>query len=95
MEAEKIPGVSILFLRFHPTLASLLWAQLNAAERNQGSTAYRLRYYMLSGYLYNEDFRNPHRARAVAWQELPNLLHAVHAVFNAGGPGCDGLRRQY
>jgi tetratricopeptide (TPR) repeat protein len=86
LEAEEIPGVTVPFLRFHPTLAPMLWAQLDAAERTQWSAAHRQRYYALSGYLYQEDRRNPHQARAVAWRELPNLLHAVHAALDAGDP---------
>jgi tetratricopeptide (TPR) repeat protein len=86
VEAEEIPGVSVPFLRFHPTLAPMLWAQLDAAERTQWSAAHRRRYYALSGYLYKEDSRNPHQARAIAWRELPNLLHAVHAALDAGDP---------
>ncbi|MFN0069725.1 MAG: tetratricopeptide repeat protein, partial [Limisphaerales bacterium] len=40
----------------------------------------------LSRYLYQEDSRNPHQARDIAWRELPNLLHAVHAALDAGDP---------
>lgn len=86
IEAEEIPGVSVPFLRFHPTLAPMLWAQLDATERTQWSTVHRQRYYALSCYLYNEDSRNPHQARAIVWRELPNLLHAVHAALDAGDP---------
>ena len=86
IEAEDVPGVSVPFLRFHPTLAPMLWAQLGAEDRARLSAAYRQRYYALSGYLYQEDLRNPHQARAIAWRELPNLLHAVHAALDAGDP---------
>ena len=77
IEAEDVPGVTVPFLRFHPTLAPMLWARLDAAERERLTTVHRQRYYDLSGVLYQEDQRNPHQARAVAWRELPNLLHAV------------------
>ena len=86
IEAEDVPGVTVPFLRFHPTLAPMLWARLDAAERERLTTAHRQRYYALSGYLYQEDRRHPHQARAIAWQELPNLLHAVHAALDAGDP---------
>lgn len=84
IEVEDIPGVSVPFLRFHPTLAPLLWTQLEGAERDRLNLAHRERYYSTSGYLYNEDRRNPQQARAVAWRELPNLLHAVNAALDAG-----------
>jgi tetratricopeptide (TPR) repeat protein len=86
LEAEDVPGVTAPFLRFHPTLAPMLWARLDAAERERLTTALRQRYYALSGYLYREDDRNPHQARDIAWRELPNLLHAVHAALDAGDP---------
>ncbi len=86
IEAEDVPGVTVPFLRFHPTLAPMLWARLDAAERERLTTAHRQRYYALSRYLYQEDNRNPHQARAIAWRELPNLLHAVHAALDAGDP---------
>lgn len=86
IEVEDIPGVGVPFLRFHPTLAPMLWAQLESVERDRLNIAHRQRYYALSGYLYQEDRRNPHTARAIAWRELPNLLHAVNAAFDAGDP---------
>jgi tetratricopeptide (TPR) repeat protein len=86
IEAEDIPGVSVPFLRFHPTLAPMLWAQLDETERNRLNAAHRHRYCALSGYLYQQDTPNPHQTRAIAWRELPNLLHAVHAALEAGDP---------
>jgi len=84
IDAESVPGVSVPFLRFHPTLAPMLWQQLGKDKREQLATAHRQRYYALSGYLCQQDGRHPHQARAIAWRELPNLLHAVHAALAAG-----------
>jgi tetratricopeptide (TPR) repeat protein len=64
----------------------MLWARLAPEERETLRAAHRQRYYALSGYLYQEDSRNPHQARAIAWRELPNLLHSVHAALDAGDP---------
>jgi hypothetical protein len=57
IEAENIPGVGPPFLRFHPTLAPMLWAGLEADERDALTTAHRQRYYALANYLYHEDSR--------------------------------------
>ena len=84
IEAESIPGVGPPFLRFHPTLAPMLWAGLEADERDALTLAHRQRYYALAGYLYGEDRQNPHQARAIARRELPNLLHAVHRALDTG-----------
>lgn len=86
VEAEAAPGVIPRFLRFHPTLAPMLWASLDHAEQARLSAAHRARYYGLAGYLYHEDCRNPHEARAIAQRELPNLLHAVHGALDAADP---------
>jgi len=84
IEAESIRGVGPPFLRFHPTLAPMLWAGMEAEERDALTLAHRQRYYALAGYLYNEDIKNPHQVRAIARRELPNLLHAVHRALDAG-----------
>ena len=86
IEAESVPGVGPPFFRFHPTLAPMLWAGLNGKERTQLTLAHRQRYYALTNYLYHEDAKNPHQARAIATRELPNLLHAVHQALDAGDP---------
>jgi len=81
IQAESIPGVGPPFLRFHPTLAPMLWAGLEAGERDALTLAHRRRYHALAGFLYREDAKNPHQARAIARRELPNLLHAVHRAL--------------
>ncbi len=83
IEAESIPGVGPPFLRFHPTLAPMLWSGLAADERDALTTAHRQRYYALASYLYHEDRQNPHQARAIARRELPNLLYAVDRALDA------------
>jgi len=84
VEAEDVPNIGVPFLRFHPTLSPMLWAQLDAAECQRLSAAHRQRYYALSGYLYHEDKSHPYQARAIAWRELPNLLYAVYGALDAG-----------
>ncbi len=84
MEAERIPGVGPPFLRFHPTLAPLLWAGLTPDERTELTLAHRRRYYQLAGYLYHADRKSPDQARAIARRELPNLLQAVDRALAAG-----------
>ena len=86
IEPESIPGVRPPYLRFHPTLAPMLWAQLDKDEKARLTEAYRRRYYALAGYLYREDTQNPDQARAIARRELPNLLHAVRQALDAGDP---------
>lgn len=85
-EAENLPGVTVPFLRFHPTLAPMLWAQVSLEEQAALGHAYRQHYYGLVDYLYAEDKCNPHQARAIAFQELPNLLRAVHSTLDNGNP---------
>jgi tetratricopeptide (TPR) repeat protein len=84
IEAESLSGVKLSFLRFHPTLAPLLWAKLDAGQQQALSAAHRAWYYDLAVYLHNEDHRNTHAVRAIARRELPNLLHAVRAALQQG-----------
>lgn len=86
VEPEDLPGVTVPFLRFHPTLAPMLWAQVDSGEQGRLSHAHRQQYYGLANYLYQEDDRNPHQARAIAFRELPNLLHAAHAALAEADP---------
>ena len=86
IEAESIPGVGPPFLRFHPTLAPILWAGLEADERQALTTAHRQRYHALANYLYHQDDKNPHQVRDIARCELPNLLQAVDCALDAGAP---------
>ena len=82
IEPESIPGVRPPYLRFHPTLAPMLWAQLDKDEKARLAEAYRRRYHALAGYLYREDTQNPDQARAIARRELPNLLHALRQALD-------------
>ena len=98
VEVEAVPGVPQPFVRFHPTLAPLLWNEL-AGETNvspgepaaagsrdvQGLlTRYRRQYYELSRRLYVQDDKDPDAARGVARREMPNLLRCVRAALDAG-----------
>jgi len=82
IELEKVPGISSPFLQFHPTLAPLLWSDLDADEQSRLADVHRARYFQLSKYLYSKDNKKPHEVRAIAWRELPNLLHAVQTVMD-------------
>ena len=64
----------------------MLWEELGSDERARLTTAHRQRYHRLASYLYQEDSKNPHFARAIALRELPNLLRAVDAAFDAHDP---------
>ena len=83
---EALPGVTPHFLRFHPTLAPLLWQELDAEARERLGLAHRQRYARLATYLYKEDTPNPQAARAIAQRELPNLLAALQRAFDAWDP---------
>jgi tetratricopeptide (TPR) repeat protein len=84
IQPEQVPRVTVPFLKFHPTLAPVLWRQLTEAEKADLSARHRQQYYQLSGYLYHEDNKNPMFARAIVRRELPNLLMAVNGALAAG-----------
>lgn len=84
IDVETVPGVTPPFLRFHPTLAPLLWHELDADTHQSLSLAHRQRYALLANFLYFEDTPHPHAARAIASRELPNLLAALNRAFDDG-----------
>jgi hypothetical protein len=73
IQVEHLPGVDPSFLKFHPTLAPVLWSRLSPEEQADLSARHRQRYYALSGYLYQEDKRHH-----------VHLLHAVDGALTAG-----------
>lgn len=86
VEAEDLQGVTVPFLRFHPTLAPMLWAQVGEEERERLGLVYRQKYYGFANYLYYADQKTPHQVRAITFRELPNLLHAAKAALAKGDP---------
>jgi tetratricopeptide (TPR) repeat protein len=86
IQAESLAhlGIAAPYLKFHPTLAPALWQELKDDEQAELAARYRYSYYQLSDYLYHEDSKNPHAARAIALRELPNVLHGVYAALQAG-----------
>ncbi|QLE40439.1 CHAT domain-containing protein [Nostoc sp. C052] len=84
LEATGLIQVNQPFLKFHPTLAPALWPRLSPEAQIQLFARYQQQYYQLSRYLYFEDSKSPHAVRAIAQQELPNLLYAVDGALNAG-----------
>jgi tetratricopeptide (TPR) repeat protein len=91
IEDEDLPGVTVPFLRFHPTLALMLWEQLSSDGQAALSLAHRQRYRALTYYLHNADMQNPREARAIAWRELPNILHAVHGALDTADDDAVGF----
>jgi len=83
IQLEHLPGVTVPYLKFHPTLVPILWTRLDAEEQAELLASHRQLYYQLSDYLYFEDDKNPYQARAIALRELPNLLYAVHGALDA------------
>ncbi len=84
IQPEQIPGVGEPFLKFHPTLAPVLWPQLPEAMQADLLLRHRQRYYQLSCQMYCEDAENPLFARAIVRRELPNLLMAAKGALAAG-----------
>ncbi|BAY73269.1 TPR domain protein (plasmid) [Trichormus variabilis NIES-23] len=80
---EIVSGANVPYIKFHPTLASVLWSRLSLEAQAEIHACHRLRYYQLSQYLYFEDIKNPYEVRAIAQKELPNLLCAVYSALDA------------
>jgi tetratricopeptide (TPR) repeat protein len=78
-----VEGISLPpYLKFHPSLSPLLWSQLTRPQIDALNSAHRQRYFEMLAGLYALDRKNPHRARSIALQELPNLLHAINGELD-------------
>lgn len=84
ISAEPLPGVTVPFLRFHPTLAPYLATLLPAERRAALETRYWQEYYGTARWLYQTDREHPHEARAIARRELPNMTRAFDLALAAG-----------
>ncbi len=84
IQPEHLPGVGVPYLKFHPTLAPVLWSRLSSGEQAELLARHRLRYYLLSASLYDEDIPYPHQVRVIIRRELPNLLYAVNGALDVG-----------
>jgi tetratricopeptide (TPR) repeat protein len=73
--------IEITFLRFHPTLAPVLWGRLPSAEQEDLRLWHQKQYYGLVAMLCEMDRVNPFLARWIARRELPNLLWAVKGAL--------------
>jgi tetratricopeptide (TPR) repeat protein len=84
LSAEDLPGVTVPFLRFHPTLLPYLAGDLPTERRTDLEARYRQAYHQLASYLYFADRQTPIQARAIAAREMPNLRRALDLTIAAG-----------
>ncbi len=84
MHEESVLGANSPFLRFHPSLAPLLWPMVDKNQQDELTQAHRERYFRVVRFLFHQDRNYPAQARAIAQCELPNLLKAVHNALDAG-----------
>jgi tetratricopeptide (TPR) repeat protein len=78
----QVEEIGTSFLRFHPTLVSVLWGRLTALEQEELRLGHHHKYFLLATYLYDEDSKNPKAIRVMARRELPNLLRAVNEALD-------------
>ena len=81
---EEIPGVTVPYVHFHPTLAPFLARDLPAEPRAALETRYWQAYYQFARDLVQSDRKAPHQARALAARELPNLKAGLRLALAAG-----------
>lgn len=86
LTAEELPGFTVPFIKFHPTLAPYLAAQLDGESRAELDEGFRQAYHQLASALYQQDNKNPIQSRAMAARELPNLRRALE-LHRAAGDG--------
>jgi tetratricopeptide (TPR) repeat protein len=83
VQVEVLENITPPFLRFHPTLAPVLWGRLSPSEQADIRSRHQQAYYELVSYLLDADSQTPHEARSIARRELANLLWAVKGLLKA------------
>jgi tetratricopeptide (TPR) repeat protein len=78
----QVEDIGRLFLRFHPTLAPVLWERLTDEDQGELRLRHQQEYYALVTSLYVEDSQNPEAVRVIARRELANLLWAVNGSLD-------------
>ena len=81
--SETLPNTGVPYLKFHPTLAPVLWTTMDSSSQQEIQQLYQKHYYFLSTCLYKVDTKIPHEVRAIARRELPNLLNAVQLSLDS------------
>lgn len=81
--AEVLLNINVPYLKFHPTLAPVLWGTLETSQQEQLKQRHQEGYYALSRWLYGADQKNPIEARSIAKRELPNLMKAVRSALDS------------
>jgi tetratricopeptide (TPR) repeat protein len=79
---EVIAGITQPFVRFHPTLAPVLWRRLTTEDQGELMLRHQQEYYVLIGSSYILDDLNPEAARAIVRRELANILWAVNGALD-------------
>ncbi|HIE00602.1 MAG TPA: tetratricopeptide repeat protein [Thiotrichaceae bacterium] len=83
IQPDNLEGITVNYLKFHPSLAPLLWNRLSQLEQEALTERYCQGYHELSLFLYDEDNQKPHQTRLIERRELPNLLHAVEEALDS------------
>lgn len=90
---EEIPGISVPFIHFHPTLAPYLKALIENDSQSSSEeienrkseivNRYWNIYYRFANQLYQDDNQHPIQARSIVLRELPNLKCAFKLTLAA------------
>lgn len=84
IRAEELPGGTVPFIHFHPTLGPHLSRLLPGATRAKLETRYRQAYYEFAKTLYFADPKTPMQIRSLALREIPNLKRGLTLMLAAG-----------
>ena len=86
---EDIPGITVPYIHFHPTLVPYLRKLISASgdaprEAAISDARFWQVYYAFARFLYQTDTKAPLQARALATRELPNLRRALRLAIESG-----------
>lgn len=82
ISSEKIPGMKLPFIHFHPILTPYLEGLFSIIDETL-IERYQNRYVELISYLSYEDAHNPFSVRTLVLRELPNFRNVLNLLLEA------------
>ncbi|MDM8559882.1 NACHT domain-containing protein [Candidatus Parabeggiatoa sp. HSG14] len=84
ISTEILPNFRVPYIKFHPTLAPILWASFSSIkEQKRVFSDYQQRYAQLVAYMSYEEGNDTIQVHTLLRKDLSNLLYAVHSALDA------------
>lgn len=87
IQIEFMPKFKIAYIKFHPSLAPMLWTRLSSEDQTRVLFLYQYRYAQLASYMFYEEGESMEQVHNLVRRDLPNLLRAAYGALDADRNG--------